>query len=142
VFQKILLGVDDRPESKVAATRALEMAKLCDARIFAAWVLNPEAPTAAGGPGSSVTAPRRGPRRPKTASEPEELAWSRLYEIEDSAFEANVRISLLLETGNRDEKLLALIDSYQLEALVIGARSVKGWESLIERCPVIVILAR
>ena len=142
MFEKILLCVDDRPESKVAATRALEMARLCDARIFAAWVLNPEMPVADAGAPRPVTGPRRGPRRPKTASEPEELAWSRLYEIEDSAFEANVRISLLLETGNRDEKLLALIDSYQLEALVIGARSVRGWENLIERSPVMVILAR
>ena len=138
MFQKLLLYVDDRPESLVAASRALEMARLCDARVFAAAVLNQESvPTVKTG-----ARPRRSLRRPQTGTEPEELAWSRLYEIEDDAFEANVRISLLLETGNRDEKLLALIGSYQLEALIIGARSPLGWENLIERCPVMVIFAR
>ena len=93
-------------------------------------------------PAATRTRRRAGIRKTEPGSEGEEHAWSRLYEIEDDAFEQNVKISLLLETGNRDDKLLALIDSYQLDALMLGARSIAGWEQLIERSPVAVILIR
>jgi nucleotide-binding universal stress UspA family protein len=145
MFEKILLLVDERPETLVAAARALKLARLCDARVFAVSVL-PEATPASGTdpkPDRALTGQAtRSRRRRAASSEPEEAAWARLYEIEDDAFEENVRISLLLETGSRDEKLLALIDSYQLDALIIGTRSLAGWEKLVERCPVAVILLR
>lgn len=144
MYQKVLLHVDDRPESAKAVTEALRLARTCDARIFAAWVLpatGPEA-RAAGAPAPVRTRRRAAIRKAEPGSEDEEHAWSRLYEIEDEAFEQNVRISLLLETGDRDEKLLALIDSYQLDALMVGTRSIAGWEKLIERSPVAVILIR
>jgi nucleotide-binding universal stress UspA family protein len=137
MYQKVLLCVDDRPESAKAVTEALRLARTCDARIFAAWVL-----PVAGAPAPVRTRRRAGIRKTEPGSEGEEHAWSRLYEIEDEAFEQNVRISLLLETGDRDEKLLALIDSYQLDALMVGTRSIAGWEKLIERSPVAVILIR
>jgi nucleotide-binding universal stress UspA family protein len=139
MYQKVLLYVDDRPESEKAAAEALRLARTCDARIFATWVMLETVPTAA------VVQPARrraGKRKTQPGSELEEHAWSRLYEIEDDAFEQNVKISLLLETGNRDDKLLALIDSYQLDALMLGTRSIAGWEALIERSPVTVILIR
>jgi nucleotide-binding universal stress UspA family protein len=137
MYQKVLLYVDDRPESAKAVTEALRLARTCDARIFATWVL----------PVTSTSTPTRarrraGIRKAEPGSEGEEHAWSRLYEIEDEAFEQSVRISLLLETGDRDEKLLAVIDSYRLDALMVGARSIAGWERLIERSPVAVILIR
>jgi nucleotide-binding universal stress UspA family protein len=137
MYQKVLLCVDDRPESAKAVTEALRLARTCDARIFAAWVL-----PAAGAPAPARTRRRAAIRKAEPGSEGEEHAWSRLYEIEDEAFEQNVRISLLLETGDRDDKLLALIDSYQLDALMVGTRSIAGWEKLIERSPVAVILIR
>lgn len=139
MYQKVLLYVDDRPESEKAATEALRLARTCDARIFATWVM-PETGTQ-----TAVAQPtkrRAGKRKAQPGSELEEHAWSRLYEIEDDAFEQNVKISLLLEAGNRDDKLLALIDSYQLDALMLGTRSIAGWEALIERSPVTVILIR
>ena len=143
MFQKLLLWVDERPESAAAANQALLLARLGDARVFAVSVLEVPAAAEPSGAASAAKRLRRGPRRKATpTAEPEERAWSRLYEIEDDAFEANVKISLLLETGNRDEKLLALIDSYQLDALIIGTRSIRGWEELIERCPVTVLLSR
>jgi nucleotide-binding universal stress UspA family protein len=139
MYQRILLYVDDRPESEKAASEALRLARSCDARVFATWVM-PETDPA---PVAPQPAKRRaGKRKAQPGSELEEHAWSRLYEIEDDAFEQNVRISLLLETGRRDEKLLALIDSYQLDALMLGTRSIAGWEALIERSPVAVILIR
>ena len=139
MYQKVLLYVDDRPESEKAASEALRLARVCDARVFATWVMPETVPV--------TTAPqpakrRVGKRKAQPGSELEEHAWSRLYEIEDDAFEQNVKISLLLETGNRDDKLLALIDSYQLDALMLGTRSIAGWEQLIERSPVAVILIR
>lgn len=139
MYQKVLLYVDDRPESEKAASEALRLARVCDARIFATWVMPGTVPV------TTVSQPakrRAGKRKVQPGSELEEHAWSRLYEIEDDAFEQNVKISLLLETGNRDDKLLALIDSYQLDALMLGARSIAGWEQLIERSPVAVILIR
>jgi len=135
MFQKILVYVVDRAESRKAAGLALATARLCDARVFAVWVLPPE-------PGPSALEPAKPRRAGRKRREPEEFAWRRLYEIEEDAFEANVRTSLLLEYGDRDEKLLGLIDSYRLETLIIGARTLAGWERLIERCPVAVILAR
>jgi nucleotide-binding universal stress UspA family protein len=139
MYQKVLLYVDDRPESEKAASEALRLARTCDARIFATWVM-PE--TVPANPVAQPTKRRAGKRKAQPGSELEEHAWSRLYEIEDDAFEQNVKISLLLETGNRDDKLLALIDSYQLDALMLGTRSIAGWEALIERSPVTVILIR
>lgn len=139
MYQKVLLYVDDRPESEKAASEALRLARVCDARIFATWVMPETVPVTAV---SQPTRRRAGKRKAQPGSEFEEHAWSRLYEIEDDAFEQNVKISLLLETGNRDEKLLALIDSYQLDALMLGTRSIAGWEALIERSPVAVILIR
>jgi nucleotide-binding universal stress UspA family protein len=139
MYQKVLLYVDDRPESEKAASEALRLARVCDARIFVTWVMPETVPV------TTVSQPakrRAGKRKTQPGSELEEHAWSRLYEIEDDAFEQNVKISLLLETGNRDDKLLALIDSYQLDALMLGARSIAGWEQLIERSPVAVILIR
>jgi nucleotide-binding universal stress UspA family protein len=144
MYQKVLLCVDDRPESAKAVTEALRLARTCDARIFAAWVLPATGHEArvAGATAPVRTRRRAGIRKTEPGAEGEEHAWSRLYEIEDEAFEQNVRISLLLETGDRDEKLLALIDSYQLDALMVGTRSIAGWEKLIERSPVAVILIR
>jgi nucleotide-binding universal stress UspA family protein len=139
MYQKVLLYVDDRPESEKAASEALRLARVCDARIFATWVMPGTVPV------TTVSQPakrRAGKRKAQPGSELEEHAWSRLYEIEDDAFEQNVKISLLLETGNRDDKLLALIDSYELDALMLGTRSIAGWEQLIERSPVAVILIR
>jgi nucleotide-binding universal stress UspA family protein len=137
MYQKVLLYVDDRPESAKAVTEALRLARTCDARIFATWVL-----PVTGTSTPTRTRRRAGIRKAEPGSEGEEHAWSRLYEIEDEAFEQSVRISLLLETGDRDEKLLAVIDSYQLDALMVGTRSIAGWERLIERSPVAVILIR
>jgi nucleotide-binding universal stress UspA family protein len=137
MFKNILLLVDERPETAGAKALALKAARLCDARVFAVSVL-----PATAGPALKAARLRRSPGRVGAASEPEETAWARLYEIEDEAFAEDTRISLLLETGNRDDTLLALIDSYHLDALFIGARSVRGWEALIERCPSTVILVR
>jgi nucleotide-binding universal stress UspA family protein len=129
MFARLLLYVDERPESLAAAGPALRLARLCDARLFAVSVV-PESPNS------------RRRRRREPGSEPEEQAWSRLYEIEDDAFEQEVKISLLLESGSRDERILALIDSYQADALILGSRSLAGWEQLIERCSKPVILLR
>jgi len=149
MFNRILLYVDERPESRAAAALALRMAKLCDARLFAVSVLA-EPPEAAGSQAHKSTSAqehkaagagkRRRGRGPST--EPEEQAWSRLYEIEDDAFEQDVKISLLLDNGNRDERVLALVDNYQVDALLIATQGLAGWEQLIERCPKPVVLLR
>lgn len=134
LFQRILVYMDHRSESLQAAALGLRLAQLSAGRVFAVEILNP---LTAGAPKELFVGRSRQKRR-----EPEEAAWRRLYEIEEDAFEADVRISLLLERGDRDDVLLNLIASYQLDVLIIGSRTTEGWEQLIARCPVTVILAR
>ena len=145
MFERIMLCLDERDPGKPGVAQALRLAQSMDARLFVVTVLSPIASPVATDPAAATCKPPRRFRRRRTpdpASEREETAWCRLYEIEDDCFDLNVKSSLLLETGDRDERVLSLIESYQLDALAIGTRSVSGWEALIERCPVPVILLR
>ncbi len=104
-MERILLYVEDTPGMAAAAAWALRLAKGMSCRVFALSVMNPDSPR----------------RRDAQASDAEERAWSLLYEIEDDAFEKNVRISLLLETGDPLQKLISLGTSYDAELIVASA---------------------
>ena len=104
-MERILLYVEDTPGMSTAVAWALRLAKGMSCRVFALSVINPDAPR----------------RRDAQASDAEERAWSLLYEIEDDAFQQNVRISLLLETGEPLLKLINLSTSYDAEMVVASA---------------------
>ncbi len=100
-----MLYVDDSPGMPTTAAWALRLAKGMSCRVFALSVINPESPR----------------RRDTQTSDAEERAWSQLYEVEDDAFQKNVRISLLLETGDPLQQLVSLSTSYDAELLVVSA---------------------
>ena len=104
-MERIMLYVEDTPGMPTAAAWALRLAKGMSCRVFALSVTNPDAQ-------------RRGDNQ---TSDAEERAWSMLYEIEDDAFQKNVRISLLLETGDALQKLVSLSTSYDAELVVASA---------------------
>jgi len=104
-MERIMLYVEDTPGMATAATWTLRLAKGMSLRVFALSVVTPDAPR----------------RRDTQTSDAEERAWSGLYEIEDDAFQKNVRISLLFETGDPLQKLISLSTSYDAELIVASA---------------------
>jgi nucleotide-binding universal stress UspA family protein len=104
-MERIILYVEDTPGMATAVTWALRLAEGMSCRVFALSVVDPDAPH----------------RRDNQTSDAEESAWSQLYEVEDDAFQKNVRISLLLETGDPLQKLVGLSSSYDAELIVASA---------------------
>ena len=104
-MKRIMLYVEDTPGMATAAAWSLRLAKGLSCRVFALSVVNPDAPR----------------RQDNQTSDAEERAWSQLYEVEDDAFQKNVRISLLLETGDPFQKLLGLSTSYDAELIIASA---------------------
>jgi len=104
-MERIMLYVEDTPGMPAAVAWALRLAKGMSCRVFALSVIDPDAPR----------------RRDAQSSDLEERAWSLLYEIEDDAFQQNVRISLLLESGQPLSKLASLSASYDAELVVASA---------------------
>ena len=113
-MERILLYVEDTPGMAAAVAWTLRLAKGMSCRVFALSVVNPDAPR----------------RRDTQTSDAEERAWSLLYEIEDDAFQKNVRISLLLETGEPlqragqpQHQLRCRVDSRQRRLPADGCRT-------------------
>src|SRR5512136_3049159 len=104
-MERIMLYVEDTPGMPAAVAWVLKLAKSMSCRVIALAVIDPDAPR----------------RREAQTSDVEERAWSLLYEIEDDAFQQNVRISLLLETGEPLLKLINLSTSYDAEMVVASA---------------------
>ena len=104
-MERILLYVEDTPGMTAAVAWAMRLAKGMSCRVFALSVVNPDLPH----------------RQEARTSDAEERAWSQLYEIEDEAFQKNVRISLLLETGEPLQQLVSLTNSYDAELIVVSA---------------------
>jgi nucleotide-binding universal stress UspA family protein len=103
--ERILLYVEDTPGMPIAVAWALKLAKAMSCRVIALAVIDPAAPR----------------RRDAQASDVEERAWGLLYEIEDDAFQQNVRISLLLEPGEPLPRLVSLSSSYDAELIIASA---------------------
>ncbi len=101
----MLLYLDDTPGAARAADWALKLAQRLSARVYVVAVVE--------------TIPQRHGRR--RSSNEEELAWQRLYEVEDDAFQSDVPVSLLLEQGAALPILQRLGSGYEVELLVIPA---------------------
>ena len=104
-MERVLLYVEDTPGMTAAVAWTLRLAKAMSCRVFALSVVNPDVPR----------------QRDARTSDAEERAWSLLYEIEDDAFQKNVRISLLLETGEPLQELISLSTSYDAELIILSA---------------------
>ncbi len=115
MVKRILLVVEDTTGSREAVAWTLALARRLEARVIAASVIDP-----AGDPGID-------------AEELEERRWKTLYEIEDDAFQADVKISLLLDQGDPLERVLELGASYDADLLVVGAGSQLEPAALLRR---------
>ncbi|MBM3314062.1 universal stress protein [candidate division WOR-3 bacterium] len=104
-MERILLYVEDTPSLATTAAWSLRLAKSLSCRVMALAVIAPDQPR----------------RRDAPSSDSEERAWSLLYEIEDDAFEQNVRISLLLEPGEPLARIVSVSSSYDAELVVASA---------------------
>ena len=104
-MERALLYVEDTPGMPTAVAWAMRLAKGMSCRVFALSVISPDTQR----------------RRDNQKSDAEERAWSMLYEIEDDAFQQNVRISLLLESGEPLSRLISVSTSYDAELIILSA---------------------
>jgi len=127
MLEKILLYVENRESAQALATWTLKLAKTLNARIFAVFIINDSTLT------PQVTHPKA--KRHKADSNREETAWATLYEIEDDAFEENVKISLIIEEGTPLTKLIEILQSFELDGIVVSSQSNLDFKELISRMP-------
>lgn len=123
MIEKILLYIDSKESAKILASLTLKFAKIFNARIFAVFIIN-----------QIDLKPKVKNKLKKTTSNQEETAWSVLYEIEDDAFEENVKISLIVEEGKPEDKLIDLFQSFEIDVMIISGYSKLEFEELIKRC--------
>jgi nucleotide-binding universal stress UspA family protein len=101
---------------------ALKAAQQLDCRVFAVSVLVPTAV--------------------QEADDAEERAWKSLYEIEDDAFRQNTRISLLLEQGDPQQRVLSLAKNYDIELAVLRADTHLSPAELVRKTPCPLVFVR
>lgn len=124
MLEKILLYVENRESSPALATWTLKLARMLNARIFAVFVIN-----------DSTSPPVTDPKPKRHKTDREETAWATLYEIEDDAFEENVKISLIIEEGRPEDKLIEVLKSFELDGMIISSQSKLDLKELISRMP-------
>jgi nucleotide-binding universal stress UspA family protein len=123
MFEKILLYIDNKESAKKLALWTLKFAKIFNARIFAVYIIN-----------QIDSKPKVKTKSRKINSNQEETAWSILYEIEDDAFEENVKISLIVEEGRPEDKLIDFFQSFEIDVMIVSGHSKLEFEELIKRC--------
>jgi hypothetical protein len=124
--ERILLIVDREPGWFEQARWTLGLARRLGARVIAASLMD----------GAAVA---DGPDPEERVAALEEQAWKRLYEIEDAAFEQDVKISLLIDQGPPLELLIGLVASYEAGIVVLGVGGPLTPAAVLERCPVPVV---
>ncbi len=124
MLEKILLYIDNSESSKKLAGWALKLAKFLNARIYAVFIISQ--------PDSKK--PLLKPKASTKSSNQEEAAWAILYEIEDDAFEDNVKISLILEEGRPEERLIEVLNGFELDGIIISNQSKLDFKELLNRC--------
>ncbi len=120
MIRQLLVWVNETEEFRSLALWVLELARALSARVYAVYIMPDDVRT------------KRGK---KVAADQEEKAWEVLYEIEDEAFERDVRISLLLESGEPLLRLCELIVSYKTDLLVVGADCPLSAAELVRHSP-------
>ncbi|MEO0009558.1 MAG: universal stress protein [candidate division WOR-3 bacterium] len=125
MINRILLALSSPVRFRPAARWTVSLAARLNAHLFAVYLLPADT-------GSDRTGPEelRTNRIRKHSSE-EEKAWQVLYEIEDQSFNQNVRVSLLLETGEPLARLAQLCESYRIDLLVVSAETPFSPEHLL-----------
>lgn len=108
-LEKILLYVEPKTAVDTISRFTINLARPNNARVFVlSIVLHP---------------------MQKIKTRIDEQAWKRLYEIEEDAFEAGIKISLLLEElekisrDNLTQKLIDLSKSYQVDLIIFASNA-------------------
>lgn len=104
-IKNILIYLTSKTELPLLSKFTLELTNFYDARLFALTVIP----------------------QPKThlKTRAEEYAWRKLYELEEDAFEADRKISLLLEEVSKlnqkmlTNKIIEIARSYEIDLLVL-----------------------
>jgi nucleotide-binding universal stress UspA family protein len=126
MLEKILLYIDESEAARTIAPWVLKLAKILNARIFAVFVITELTP--------KKQAQKTKLKSSAVNSKREEAAWATLYEVEDDAFEENVKISLILEEGKPEERLLEVLHSFELDGMIVSSQSKLDFKELISRC--------
>ena len=108
-IEKILLYIEPKINIESISQFTLNLARQNNARVFALSIIpHPQ---------------------PQVKTRSDEQAWKRLYEIEEDAFEAGIKISLLLEEleklsrDNLTQKLIDLSKSFRVDVIVFSSTS-------------------
>lgn len=72
----------------------------------------------------------------------EEEGWKWLYRIEDEAFEKEVKISLFLEEGEGISLVDSMVESYEIDLVVLGINSEVDIERMIRESKTSLVLVR
>lgn len=112
MINQLLLWLNNTPSFRTTVTWALTVAQTLSARVYALYILPPE---------STAGTETSKKRNRKSSTEREEKAWELLYEVEDEAFDKNVRISLLLERGEPLPRFKEICSIYHPDLIVLGA---------------------
>ena len=132
MIDRIMLYVAPGPEGAAAARWALVLARRFGARVFAVTVIDPA---------RSDLPSEWSPTTPPTDGDKEEEAWKMLYEIEDDAFELDVKLSLVLEQGDPVKRFVELGTGYAGDLFVAPT----GWlrpDELVAQSPAPVVFVR
>ena len=124
--ERILLVLDRRPGWPGLAGWTLALARRLGARVIAAGLLDTDAIP-------------EGPQQESLVSELEEQAWKLLYEVEDRAFQQDVKISLLVDQGAPIDRLVELVTSYEVQLVVLTPGGPLDPAAVLERCPAPVV---
>jgi hypothetical protein len=125
-IQKILLYIEPKALVEPISLFAMNLARPYDARVFALSIIKHQIP--------------------EIKARSEEQAWKRLYEIEEDAFEAGIKTSLLLEeietvTQNRlTTKLINLCQTFKTDLLVVSSDAKLNIKKLIGETTIPIII--
>jgi nucleotide-binding universal stress UspA family protein len=123
MIERIVLYIEKSSDVTTVARWALALAHRLDARVFVVGVMDP-----AGIP--------PGPDRDDRLSRAEETMWKALYEVEESVFEQDVKVSLLFEQGEPLEKLIEVCAGYEGQLVVVPTGCNLPVNRLLELSPV------
>ncbi len=104
-MKNILVCLETKNQVEPIAQFAIRIAQVYEARLFALVIIKRAVPGI------------------KTRQD--ELAWKKLYEIEEDAFEAGIKISLLMEEiddrtrREKTNKLISIINNFSIDMLVM-----------------------
>lgn len=133
-MQRIFLYVDGSDAAWRAAGWVVSRAKEWQSRVYVLYVVDKSAV-------ATIARRTRWPRR-KVLDKLEEEGWHHLYAIEDNAFEAEVKISLIMEDGLPLERITELSKSYEADLVVVGYSPKLDILKIIKQSPCSVVVIK